>query len=127
MTESLTQTRLIIRLILFIFLLAAVMFVCSLIGTQKISLSSVLDGPGSTPGTNTDYDIFVRVRIPRIILAALIGAALAASGVALQAILRNPFAEPYLLGISSGAALGVITCVLIGASVTTSIKLGAFG
>ncbi|OHB60066.1 MAG: hypothetical protein A2167_08405 [Planctomycetes bacterium RBG_13_46_10] len=127
MTESLTQTRLIIRLILFIFLLAAVMFVCSLIGTQKISLSSVLDGPGSTPGTNTDYDIFVRVRIPRIILAALIGAALAASGVALQAILRNPLAEPYVLGISSGAALGVITAVSLGSSITTRINMGSFG
>jgi iron complex transport system permease protein len=95
-------------------LLAAVMFVCSLIGTQKISLGSVLDGSGSTPGANTDYDIYVRVRIPRIILAALVGAALAASGVVLQAILRNPLAEPYILGISSGAALGVITCVLLG-------------
>lgn len=114
MTEALRPRRLIIQLILCIALLAAAMFVCSLIGTQKISLDSVLDGPGSTPGANTDYDIYVRVRIPRIILAALIGAALAASGVALQAILRNPLAEPYILGISSGAALGVITCVLLG-------------
>lgn len=127
MMEALTPTRLIIRLILCMSLLAAVMFVCSLIGTQKISLGSVLDGPGSVAGSNTDYDIYVRVRIPRIILAALVGAALAASGVVLQAILRNPLAEPYILGISSGAALGVITCVLTGASITAGIKLGAFG
>jgi iron complex transport system permease protein len=106
-------------------LLAVVMFVCSLIGTQKISLGSVLNGPGNSAGTNTDYDIYVRVRIPRIILAALVGAALAASGVVLQAILRNPLAEPYILGISSGAALGVITAVMLGTSITTSIR--AFG
>jgi iron complex transport system permease protein len=123
--ETLTPTRLIIRLILCMALLAAVAFVCSLIGTQKISLGSVLDGPGSTPGVNTDYDIYVKVRIPRIILAALVGAALAASGVVLQAILRNPLAEPYILGISSGAALGVITAVLLGAGIIT--RLGTFG
>src|SRR4030065_275004 len=114
MTETLTPTRLIVRLILCMALLAVVMFVCSLIGTQKISLGSVLDGPGSTAGANTDYDIYVRVRIPRIILAALIGAALATSGVVLQAILRNPLAEPYILGISRGAALGVINACLLG-------------
>jgi iron complex transport system permease protein len=114
MTKPLTPTRLIIRLILCVALLALVMFVCSLIGTQEVSLSAVLNGPGNVPGANTDYDIYVRVRIPRIILAALVGAALAASGVALQAILRNPLAEPYILGISSGAALGVMTCVLLG-------------
>ncbi|MFA5238149.1 MAG: iron ABC transporter permease [Phycisphaerae bacterium] len=123
MTELLTPRRLIIRLLLCAALLAAVMFVCSLIGTQEISLGSVLDGPGISAGANIDYDIYVRVRIPRIILAALVGAALAASGVALQAILRNPLAEPYILGISSGAALGVITAVLLGAGA----RLGAFG
>ncbi|MDD5326364.1 MAG: iron ABC transporter permease [Phycisphaerae bacterium] len=125
MTELLTPRRLIIRLILCAALLAAVMFVCSLIGTQKISLGSVLDGPGIAAGTNIDYDIYVRVRIPRIILAALVGAALAASGVALQAILRNPLAEPYILGISSGAALGVITAVLLGAGGLSVFGSGA--
>ena len=116
MTELLTPRRLIIKIALCLAALAVVMFVCSLVGTQKISLSAVFAGPGDTPGQNTDYDIFVRVRIPRIILAALVGAALAASGVALQAILRNPLAEPYILGISSGAALGVMTAAIAGIS-----------
>jgi iron complex transport system permease protein len=110
-------------------LLVLVSFACSLIGTQKISLASVLEGPGNAPRTNTDYDIYVRVRIPRIILAALVGAALATSGVALQAILRNPLAEPYILGISSGAALGVITAVLLGAGITArlgGVSISAF-
>ena len=116
MTDQLTPTRLIIKIALCFALLVVVMFVCSLVGTQKVSLAAVFAGPGNEPGQNIDYDIFVRVRVPRIILAALVGAALAASGVALQAILRNPLAEPYILGISSGAALGVITAVMLGLS-----------
>jgi iron complex transport system permease protein len=116
MTDQLTPTRLIIKIALCLALLVVVMFVCSLVGTQKVSLNAVLAGPGTQPGQNIDYDIFVRVRVPRIILAALVGAALAASGVVLQAILRNPLAEPYILGISSGAALGVITAVMLGLS-----------
>lgn len=114
MTDILTPGRLIIKVILCLAALVVVMFVCSLVGTQKISLSAVFEGPGDMPGQNLDYDIFVRVRVPRIILAAIVGAALAASGVALQAILRNPLAEPYILGISSGAALGVMTATLTG-------------
>jgi iron complex transport system permease protein len=116
MTELLTHKQLIIKLVLCLTILVVVMFACSLVGTQKISLSAVFEGPGELPGQNTDYDIFVHVRIPRIILAALVGAALAASGVVLQAILRNPLAEPYILGISSGAALGVIVAVMLGVS-----------
>ena len=116
MAKPLTPGRLIARIIICLSALAAVMFVCSLVGTQKVSLSAVMEGPGQSPGQNIDYDIYVRVRIPRIILAALVGAALAASGVALQAILRNPLAEPYILGISSGAALGVMTAAVAGIS-----------
>lgn len=116
MADLLTPKNLIIKIILCLAALAVVMFVCSLVGTQKVSLKAVFDGPGEEPGQNVDYDIFVRVRIPRVILAALVGAALAASGVVLQAILRNPLAEPYILGISSGAALGVMTAMLLGAS-----------
>ncbi|MCX5635995.1 MAG: iron ABC transporter permease, partial [Planctomycetota bacterium] len=63
---------------------------------------------------NTDYEIFVHVRLPRIILAAIVGAALAGSGVVFQALLRNPLADPYILGISSGAGLGVIIAVISG-------------
>jgi len=116
MNDLLTPKYLIIKLVLCLAILIVVMFACSLVGTQKVSLSAVFEGPGTEPGQNTDYDIFVRVRIPRIILAALVGAALAASGVVLQAILRNPLAEPYILGISSGAGLGVLVAVLCGAN-----------
>jgi iron complex transport system permease protein len=116
MSDLLTPKNLIFKIALCLAALVVVMFVCSLIGTQKVSLKAVFEGPGDELGRNVDYDIFVHVRIPRVILAALVGAALAASGVVLQAILRNPLAEPYILGISSGSALGVMIAVLLGAS-----------
>ena len=116
MIEQLTPRRLAIRIILCLAALVAVMLACSLVGTHKVSLKAVIAGPGDAPGQNIDYEIFVRVRLPRVILAALVGAALAASGVVLQAILRNPLAEPYILGISSGAALGITIAVLSGIS-----------
>jgi iron complex transport system permease protein len=114
MTDLLTPKRLAMRIILSLAVLAIVMFVCSLMGTQKVSLKAVFASIGSEPGQNIDYDIFVRVRLPRVILAALVGAALASCGVVLQAILRNPLADPYILGVSSGAGLGATIALLSG-------------
>jgi iron complex transport system permease protein len=116
MTKILTAKDLAIKVLIALAILAVAMFFCALAGPQKISLQKVFAGPASVPGQNTDYEIFVGVRLPRVILAALVGAALASSGVVLQAILRNPLADPYILGISSGAGLGAITAVLLGIS-----------
>ncbi len=57
--------------------------------------------------------ILFDVRLPRVLLALLVGAALSLAGACYQALLRNPLAEPYVLGISSGAALGVILSLLL--------------
>jgi iron complex transport system permease protein len=114
MAESLSLKNLVIKISLCLAVLAAVMCICTMIGTQKISLEKVFEGPGKMPGQNIDYEIFVGVRLPRVILAVLVGAALASCGVVLQAILRNPLADPYILGISSGAGLGVIIAILSG-------------
>jgi iron complex transport system permease protein len=71
--------------------------------------------------------IIVReIRLPRVLLAMLVGAALAVSGTALQALLRNPLADPYVLGISSGAALGAIIALWIGGKVAAASPLLAF-
>jgi len=114
MIEGLTPKKLLIRIAAGLAVLAAVMCVCALLGTEKISLLKVLDGPGDVAAGNTDYAIFVGVRLPRVVLAALVGAALACCGVVLQAILRNPLADPYILGISSGAGLGVVVAIVCG-------------
>ncbi|MBW8042349.1 MAG: iron ABC transporter permease [Planctomycetes bacterium] len=118
MAEMLTSGKLAVRVVTCLAVLGMVMCLCAVVGTQKISLQKVLAGPGEVPGENIDYEIFVGVRLPRVILAALVGAALACSGVVLQAILRNPLADPYILGISSGAGLGVIIAILSGISWT---------
>jgi len=94
--------------------LVTVMLVCSLIGTENVSLKAAFRRVGTQAAVNPDYEIFVKVRLPRIILAAIVGAALACSGVVFQALLRNPLADPYILGISSGAGLGTIIAVISG-------------
>jgi len=94
--------------------LLAVMLLCALVGTERISLRAALTPGAVDGGVNPDFQILVRVRIPRIILAAIVGAALAGAGVTFQAVLRNPLADPYILGISSGAGLGAMLAVLCG-------------
>ena len=96
----------------------ATISVCILIGSQlgfSESLSALLH-PREAP--LSQYQIIYEFRLPRVLLAALVGAALSVAGVTFQAIVRNPLAEPYILGISSGGALGAVVAILIGASVT---------
>jgi iron complex transport system permease protein len=71
--------------------------------------------------------IIREIRLPRILLAMLVGAALATSGTALQALLRNPLADPYVLGISSGAALGAIVALWVGGRLAAASPGMAFG
>ncbi|MEW6154029.1 MAG: iron ABC transporter permease [Actinomycetota bacterium] len=71
--------------------------------------------------------IVTQIRFPRVLLAAVVGAGLAVSGVSVQALVRNPLADPYILGISAGAAFGAIGVIALGSSFgTTSIPLAAF-
>ncbi len=66
------------------------------------------------------------LRLPRVALAALVGAALGGSGAALQGVLRNALAEPYLLGVSGGAAVGAVVAVALGVSAPAVVPLAAF-
>jgi iron complex transport system permease protein len=66
-------------------------------------------------GEDTARSIVLGIRLPRVVLAALVGASLALAGAVLQALLRNPLAEPYVLGVSSGAAVGAVAAVVLGA------------
>jgi iron complex transport system permease protein len=67
------------------------------------------------------------VRLPRVALAACVGAALGMSGAAMQGTLRNPLAEPYLLGVSGGAAVGAVIAVAAHGSVAVGVPFAAFG
>jgi iron complex transport system permease protein len=72
------------------------------------------------------YTIIWQIRFPRVLLAALVGAALSLGGLVFQALLRNPLAEPYILGISGGSAIGAIIGILIGLSRFPGVTLTAF-
>ena len=90
----------------------------SLIGSEPLparaSLCALASFGSSACGLTPDqFDILFQIRLPRILLAAAVGGSLATAGAGYQALLRNPLAEPYLLGISNGAAVGT----MIGAAV----------
>ena len=67
-------------------------------------------------GTETEQAIILSLRFPRALLAGLVGAGLSVSGAIFQALLKNPLADPYILGVSSGAAVGAIVAILMGLS-----------
>lgn len=71
----------------------------------------------SYSGPQTEYDVVVLVRLPRVLLAALVGGGLSISGVALQATFRNPLVSPEIIGVSSGAAFGGALALLLGLGV----------
>jgi len=88
-------------------------------GSVPIPFSHVLGTlTGSESVTETERTIILDIRLPRLILALLVGAGLSVAGVVFQALLRNPLAEPYVLGISSGGTVGAI--IAIGFSVGAS-------
>lgn len=106
-------------------LLLVVLILCMVAGT--------LLGPGGTdlssiwpldPARNPQAATILLARLPRTLLAALVGAALGAVGVAFQALLRNPLADPFIMGVSGGAALGgTLALALVGGSVAAGIAL----
>lgn len=103
--------RLAVSLSLSVVLLLACMVVGVWFGTEEVSLLRALRDESSL-----DRTIVVAARLPRVVLAVLAGGGLAAVGVVFQALLRNPLAEPYVLGVSGGAALGATVALTLGAS-----------
>src|SRR4051812_3465478 len=93
--------------------LAIAAFVAIAVGTISVPLSAVVDAlrgvTDSTPAM-----VVSTLRLPRVALAVLVGAGLGMSGAALQGTMRNPLAEPYLLGVSGGAAVGAVIASAVG-------------
>lgn len=71
-----------------------------------------------TLSTGAMHDIVILIRLPRLILGVAVGMGLAVTGVVMQAIVKNPLADPYILGISSGASLGATLAILLGIGVS---------
>lgn len=107
----------------------AAVVVAPTVGSTSISLAKAFDR--SIPwGDNVDAQIFFVARLPRVLAAAIVGATLAAAGVVLQALLRNPLATPYTLGVSAGAALGATLVIATGVDVglwgVSTVPLASF-
>ena len=91
-------------------LAAIVLAGAPLIGIERIGFAQVFDRAGDPVAA----DIFWRIRVPRVLAAFLAGAVLASSGMAFQALFRNPLASPFTLGVSSGAAFGAAAYLISG-------------
>ena len=103
----------------------------SLLGSEPLpvraSLCSLASFGTSTCGLTQDqFDILFQIRLPRILLGAAVGGSLATAGAGYQALLRNPLAEPYLLGISNGAAVGTMIALVFLGSIEWTRPILAF-
>lgn len=98
--------------------LAAIVVASLVMGPSPITSADVLDVIVRGRGEEATRDIVLGVRLPRIAMGMLVGAALATAGAVFQVLLRNPLADPYVLGVSGGAALAGIGVLALG---------GAFG
>ena len=105
-------------------LLAAALLLGLGLGSTTLSPGQLLDAFREPEGMTAT--ILFRLRLPRVLTAALVGAALSLGGLVFQAILRNPLAEPYILGISGGAAIGAIIGILLGLATFPGVSLLAF-
>jgi iron complex transport system permease protein len=113
-------------------LLAAIAFASSIgigpVGLPLPRVISTLFGSGSA----MERSIVLELRLPRATIALLAGGSLALSGATFQALLRNPLAEPYVLGVAGGAAVGAVAAIVFGAQgmpglVPTGALVGALG
>lgn len=95
-----------------ILLLLASVWLGISVGAVQIPLSTIWGGSEDATATTIVWNI----RMPRVFLAALVGAALAVAGAAFQALLKNPLADPYTLGVSSGASVGAVATIFFGIS-----------
>jgi len=117
-------------------LLAALLFMAALagcvVGSADVAITDVARSVGSRPGLcgapDTVADTIVwSLRLPRIVLSALAGASLAMSGAAMQGMFRNSLADPALIGVSGGGALGAVAAAVVGGSVAVMSSVAIVG
>jgi len=97
--------------------LVAVLILAAMLGAERLPLFSL---------NEQQMSILYDIRLPRILLGACVGASLAVAGAGLQSLLRNPLAEPYLLGVSNGAALGTMVAFVFFQSLELTRPILAF-
>jgi len=95
---------------------AAALIFCVLFGPTSVDIQRVLTFDPTTP----DYQKVFHHRLPRALAAMLVGGSLAVAGTGFQALIRNPLASPYILGVSAGGSLGAVLALAAGASLVTA-------
>lgn len=130
--ERLTLGRLAGTIALLVGVLILISLVAVAVGSEHVSLSTIWKicwaeltrGTPSVPGDQVS--IIAGVRIPRVLTAIVVGAALSVAGAAYQGLLKNPLADPYILGVSTGAAVGAIIATIFARSILLGRPLAAF-
>ncbi|KYP80203.1 FecCD family ABC transporter permease [Ferroacidibacillus organovorans] len=103
-----------IRMIILLILLAVSMLLGIAIGPVRLTLAQVIHGVFHPNGSAPNDIIVSALREPRVVCAALVGAALSVSGVIVQSVFKNPMADPGILGVSSGGTLGAVIALALG-------------
>ncbi len=115
--EELMRPLTLSRLLLQCFVLGAILFCVMVLALKFGAVHVSLYGlgrdllrvfMGKSKEISSDYSLILNLRLPRILLSVIVGASLSVAGTSFQALLRNPLADPYVLGVSSGAAVGAI-------------------
>ena len=116
-----TSKQLIILAILLFVLLTTIVFSLSY-GSYQVSLLDLFNNKLSA----LSKTVFYQIRSPRVIFSAFVGASLALSGSCLQGLFRNPLADPGLIGVSAGAALGAALIIVLGSSYLPQVILSPY-
>ena len=111
-----------LSLCIFLSVLILILIIAFSNGSFDFSFISLLIGET----THIENTIFFEIRIPRVILACLVGSSLAISGACLQGLFRNPLADPGLIGVSAGAALGASIIIVFGSTIFSKFVLSTF-
>ena len=116
--RPLSLSRLLLQCLLLAVILFCIMVLALKFGAIHVSLYGLGRDLlrvflGKASDVSTEYSLILNLRLPRILLGSFVGASLSIAGTSFQALLRNPLADPYVLGVSSGAAVGAILALLL--------------
>jgi iron complex transport system permease protein len=108
--------------------LSLTILISLLLGTAEVTMKQLWGVFTGDPDVKDMANLIVfNIRLPRILLAGLAGFSLSLGGVVFQALLRNPLADPFILGVSSGGAFGAVLGIILGLSFSLGIPLMSFG
>jgi iron complex transport system permease protein len=132
MRERLTQRRLLITIVVLFALVFVVACFAIAVGSEHVGLVAIFKIIlAQVTGQNAEVlpeqqTIIAEIRLPRVMMAVIVGAALSVAGTAYQALLRNPLADPYILGVSTGAAVGAIAATVFAEQLPIGRPIAAF-